>query len=48
MGPTWVLSAPDGSHVGPMYLAIRMAQGQMYDCSSVSKVTLKGMGKTNL
>ena len=23
MGPTWVLSAPDGSHVGPMKLAIR-------------------------
>ena len=23
MGPTWVLSAPDGPHVGPMYLAIR-------------------------
>ena len=23
MGPTWVLSAPDGPHVGPMHLAIR-------------------------
>ena len=23
MGPTWVLSAPDGSHVGPMNRAIR-------------------------
>ena len=23
MGPTWVLSAPDGPHVGPMDLAIR-------------------------
>ena len=23
MGPTWVLPAPDGPHVGPMYLAIR-------------------------
>ena len=23
MGPNWVLSAPDGSHVGPMNLAIR-------------------------
>ena len=22
MGPTWVLSAPDGSHVGPMNFAI--------------------------
>ena len=24
MGPTWVLSAPDGPHVGPMNLAIRI------------------------
>ena len=24
MGPTWVLSAPDGLHVGPMNLAIRL------------------------
>ena len=24
MGPTWVLSAPDGPHVGPMYLAIKV------------------------
>ena len=24
MGPTWVLSAPDGPHVGPMSLAIRL------------------------
>ena len=23
MGPTWVLSAPDGPHVGPMNFAIR-------------------------
>ena len=23
MGPTWVLSAPDGPHVGPMNLALR-------------------------
>ena len=23
MGPTWVLSAPDGSHVGPMDLVIK-------------------------
>ena len=22
MGPTWILSAPDGPHVGPMHLAI--------------------------
>ena len=25
MGPTWVLSAPDGPHVGPMNRAIRAA-----------------------
>ena len=25
MGPTWVLSAPDGPHVGPMNLAIRVS-----------------------
>ena len=25
MGPTWVLSAPDGLHVGPINLAIRVA-----------------------
>ena len=24
MGPTWVLSSPDGPHVGPMNLAIRV------------------------
>ena len=24
MGPTWVLSAPDGPHVGPMNPAIRV------------------------
>ena len=23
MGPTWVLSGPDGPHVGPMNLAMR-------------------------
>ena len=23
MGPTWILSAPDGPHVGPMSLAIK-------------------------
>ena len=25
MGPTWVLSAPDGPHVGPMNLDIRLS-----------------------
>ena len=32
MGPTWVLSAPDGPHVGPMNLAIRE-----FNCTCVSK-----------
>ena len=27
MGPTWDLSAPDGPHVGPMNLAIRVCHG---------------------
>ena len=29
MGPTWVLSAPDGPHAGPMNLGIR---GSMFAC----------------
>ena len=32
MGPTWVLSVPDGPHVSPMNLAIRV-----YICSKMSK-----------
>ena len=31
MGPTWVLSAPDGPHIGPMNLAIRVH----YSCVSI-------------
>ena len=31
MGPTWVLSAPDGSHVGPMNLAIRETSDSVAD-----------------
>ena len=34
MGPTWVLSAPDGSHVGPMNLANR-ASIQTHLCPPV-------------
>ena len=39
MGPTWILSAPDGPHVGPMNLAIREHIQQqdpvvMYICES--------------
>ena len=30
MGPTWVLSAPDGPHVGPMNLAIRGVASILY------------------
>ena len=30
MGPTWVLSAPDRLHVGPMNLAIRIATDQLF------------------
>ena len=30
MGPTWVLSAPDGPHVGPMNLAIRVVYRLIY------------------
>ena len=29
MGPTWVLLAPDGSHFGPMNLAIRVCIAQL-------------------
>ena len=28
MGPTWVLSVPDGPHVGPMNVAIRDCTGE--------------------
>ena len=37
MGPTWVLSAPDGPHVGPMILAIR-------DIAVPSNITVKAAG----
>ena len=29
MGPTWVLSAPDGPHVGPMNLAVRVPKATL-------------------
>ena len=29
MGPTWVLSAPDGPHVDPMNVAIRVVKMQL-------------------
>ena len=31
IGPTWVLSAPDGPHAGPMNLAIRVLIEQKHD-----------------
>ena len=31
MGPTWVLSAPDGPHVGPMNLVIKAVASQDFD-----------------
>ena len=33
MGPTWVLSAPAGPHVGPMNLAIRVGSFQSHQMS---------------
>ena len=33
MGPTWVLSAPDGPRVGPMNLAIREALPELVTIS---------------
>ena len=33
MGPTWVLSVPDGPHVGPMNLAIRVWQLWSWKCT---------------
>ena len=38
MGPTWVLSAPDGPHVGPMNLALRDDT-----CSCVMVYTVKAL-----
>ena len=32
MGPTWVLSVPDGPHVGPMNLATRVANLLLFQC----------------
>ena len=36
MGPTWVLSAPDGPHVGPMNLAIRVVSSGGWNCVKYS------------
>ena len=36
MGPTWVLSAPGGPHVGPVNLAIRVCMAGQIVCQLVS------------
>ena len=45
MGPTWVLSAPDGPHVGPMNLAIRVVllsfEGNMPSDEDISQYLIK-------
>ena len=40
MGPTWVLSAPDGPHVGPMNLAIRAVHFYFYQVTCWPSLTL--------
>ena len=35
MGPTWVLSAPGGLHVGPMNLAIRDFEDKQIDLDMI-------------
>ena len=39
MGPTWVLSAPDGPHVGPMNLAIRECARSVLNFDFIEKAT---------
>ena len=43
MGPTWVLSAPDGPHVGPMNLAIRDGLNTLNPMCCVTMCLLSGM-----
>ena len=38
MGPTWVLSAPDGPHDGPMNPAIREVIWHMYASAELSEI----------
>ena len=39
MGPTWVLSAPDGPHIGPMNLVVRVyIQSTLWYCAVYHKV----------
>ena len=46
MGPTWVLSAPGGPHVGPMNLAIRAVIPQLRGAHPNSGVPEDGWGLT--
>ena len=39
MGPTWVLSAPDGPHVGPMNLAIRVCNSRFIHINTQTNST---------
>ena len=43
MGPTWVLSTPEGPHVGPMNLAIR---GDCYHVTPVCRLKTSRGDKT--
>ena len=46
MGPTWVLSAPDGPHVGPMNLATRdHIRATCWQKSSVVSICVKTRGQ---
>ena len=47
MGPTWVLSAPDGPHVGPMNLAIRVVAGETKKTVSSRWVSKHGEWRCN-
>ena len=41
VGPTWVLSAPDGPHVGPMNLAIRDILQHLNDMFTAADTVLR-------
>ena len=43
MGPTWVLSAPGGPHVGPMNLPIRVINSAAVPVSLADEKALQGL-----
>ena len=43
MGPTWVLSAPDGSHIVPMNLGIRVGYDYMACVDYMTLMSPKGL-----